>query len=815
MTRSFDIQPFLGRTVPVELVAELLAVTRDGSSVRMHCATKHYDPQHYDYYGTDCETVLKEPGPGEEATVQLDFWSEEIVRLRYAPGGRVPDHDTPMVVGEPRPDVSLELTETGRAVTIETAALRVVVLREPWQLLLYDRAGALLWATRPLDLESLRRPEEQWHPEQQRWLFYHRYAYPLGCADYGDRRHVFLSSDLRYDEHIYGFGEDFGSLDKRQTRQQLWHVEAYGNASPGSYKHVPFFLSTRGVGTFINSSNAIDVRVGDLEHTATSVTVDDAELLDLFLIYGPELKEILPRYTSITGEPSVPPKWSFGLWMSRISYNSQEQVEAVARELRDHRIPCDVIHIDTDWFEHEWECDLSFSPDKFPNPRAMTTRLREQGFHVSVWQWPNMVVGSEMYEEGRDKGYLARRLNGEVYTFPGFEADAGFIDYSNPEAVAWVQDKIQQLFEQGVSVIKADFGEGAPPDVVYHSVPGESMHNLYPLLYNRAIFEVTEDFWGEGRGVIWARSAWAGSQRYPVHWSGDGIARYEDMPCVLRSALSFGLSGFPFYSHDIGGFIGLPSPELYVRWAQFGLFSSHARAHGEPPREPWAYGEEAERIFRRYAELRYRLLPYIYTEAVESVRASIPMLRALVLEYQDDPVTFTLGDQYLFGRYILVAPIFDETNRRRVYLPAGTWIDYWNKEKLEGGRWTEVEAPLDVLPLYVQGGAILPYGPTVHYVDEVARDPLTLEIYAPAEQASYTIHDEGQPDIAVSYRCDHERMKVDVGEAPGQVKMVLFGVDVEEAKVDGQRVASERLENGGVRISFDGRQPRTLEFELR
>jgi alpha-glucosidase (family GH31 glycosyl hydrolase) len=191
------------------------------------------------------------------------------------------------------------------------------------------------------------------------------------------------------------------------------------------------------------------------------------------------------------------------------------------------------------------------------------------------------------------------------------------------------------------------------------------------------------------------------------------------------------------------------------------------------------------------------------------------MLRALVLEYQDDPVTFTLGDQYLFGRHILVAPIFDETNRRRVYLPAGTWIDYWNKEKLEGGRWIEVKAPLDVLPLYVQGGAILPYGPKVHYVDEVARDPLTLEIYAPADQASYTIHDEGRPDIVVSYRCDDDRMKVNVGEAPGQVQFVLFGVNVEEAKVDGQRVASERLENGGVRISFDGRQPRTLEFELR
>jgi alpha-D-xyloside xylohydrolase len=358
----------------------------------------------------------------------------------------------------------------------------------------------------------------------------------------------------------------------------------------------------------------------------------------------------------------------------------------VARDLRAHAIPCDVIHIDTDWYERDWECDLRFGPTKFPDPAGMISALRTQGFRVCLWQWPNMLVGSALYNEARDGGYLAKRSNGHAYTYPGFMADAGFIDYSNPAAVAWIQDKFRALFRQGAACIKADFGEGAPPDAVYHGVPRESMHNLYPLLYNQAVFAVTEEFWGEGQGIIWGRSAWAGSQRYPVHWSGDGIARYEDLPCVLRSALNFGLSGFPFYSHDIGGFSGLPSPDVYVRWAQFGLFSSHARAHGTPPREPWVYGAEAERIFRQYDNLRYRLLPYIYSEAVECGRSSLPMLRALALDFQDDPTALAIDDQYLFGPSILVAPILDERNRRAVYLPPGQWIDYWSKQTLDGGR---------------------------------------------------------------------------------------------------------------------------------
>jgi alpha-D-xyloside xylohydrolase len=806
MPSFYELPTFLPAPVPIELAAELERLTLSGNTVRMRCRTQRYEPELHNYYGTVAETVWREPTPGQPLTVQLNFCTPEVIRLRMARGEDVPDNPTPMVVGEFTAPVVLTKEESANQVTIRSDALRVVITREPWQIDLFDHAGAHIWSTRPLDLDNLRRPSHQWHPTEQRWVFYHRYAYPAGTADHGDARHAFLSFDLRYDEHIYGFGEQYGRLDKRHTRQRLWQMEGFSNATPGSYKHIPFFMSTRGYGFYINTSNAIDVRVGELEHTALSVTVDDTAAFDGYLIYGPTLQEVLPRYTAITGQPALPPKWSFGLWMGRISYDRQSQVEAIARELRDHRIPCDVIHIDTNWFAEDWQCDLRFGAEKFPDPAGMTARLREQGYRVSLWQWPNTIVTTSLFTEASSGGYLATRHNGQPYTFSGFENEAAYIDYSNPAAVAWIQEKFRALFRLGIAAIKVDFGEGASPDADHHGASAEAIHNLYPLLYNQAVFEVTEAFWGQGQGIIWARSAWAGSQRYPVHWSGDGIARYEDLTCVLRAALSFGMSGFPFYSHDIGGFVGNATGDLYARWAQLGLFSSHARAHGVPPREPWAYGEEAETIFRTYDELRYRLMPYIYSEAVECTRTSLPMLRALVLAFQDDPTTAQIEDQYLFGASLLIAPILTQDGRRRVYLPPGDWIDFWSKERLAGPSWLAVDVPLATMPMYVRAGAILPFGPLMQYVDELPLDPLTLEIYHPQESGGYVIHDANRPDIHVDYRREGGRLIVETTPAPGQIEIVIYGFPVTSAQVNGDPVAVEAGADGAGVVRFRGEE---------
>ena len=821
MTKTFEVPRFfddkrLEQALPVDFITNLVGYEHQGNAVTLVCESLKYDPKIYNFYGTKCEVTFDAGKAAERFMVRLDFCTPEIMRIRACQGDQVPDNQTPMVVNQfDGEEINLSFHETETSLIITTDAIKVHVIREPWQIVVTDLDGKRVWATKPVDIEALRRPEEQWNPPQERWLFLHRYAYPMGLQK-ADQTRAFASFDLAYDEHIYGLGEDFGRLDKRNIDRDLWIEEGFGNASPASYKQVPFYLSTKGYGLFANTSNAVTYRIGSLEHTSLSIIVHDSDLLDFYFIYGPELRDVLPRYTTITGKPGLPAFWSFGLWMGRITYNSQEQVEEVAQALRDHRIPCDVIHIDTGWYEEEWVCDLSFCSFRFEDPEGMLKKLHGQGFKISLWQLPLLVIESSLFWEAADKGFLVKRPNGKVYLSSGFLSDAGLIDYSNPEAVAWIKEKLKVLFEIGVDAIKVDFGEGAPADGVYAGMPSEAMHNLFPLLYNQAVFEATEAYYGKDNAVIWARSGWAGSQRYPVHWSGDGIGRFEDLACVLRSALSIGLSGFPFYSHDVGGFSGLPSPDLYARWIQLGAFSSHVRCHGQPPREPWEYGQETEDIFRKYMELRYRLLPYIYTEAQESVRTSLPMLRPLVLDYQDDVTASLIEDQYLFGRNLLVAPILDETGKRKVYLPQGIWIDYWDKTEIQGSCWVDVNAPLDTLPLFVKAGAILPYGPVKQFTTEKACDPLTLEIYPiKEEKIEYIIQDPDLGAIPVSYNFEDGKVVVNTEKVTGEIQIVLFGVPVAAAVLDDTEVLNLTCEDGkGCCVSYDGKHPHTIVFQL-
>jgi alpha-D-xyloside xylohydrolase len=808
---THELEPFLGAPQPVELVSRVLEHRLEGSSLILRCATERHAPLLQDYYGTRVETVFTEPVPGREATVRIDACSPDVLRLRCAPG-EVPAGDTPMVVGDVAPRAAVRVHAEEATVRLETASLTCIVHREPFALELRDRAGETILRTRPVDLEAFRRPEERWNPPEQRWLFLVRYAYPLGWTQHGDRTAAFASFELHHEEAVYGLGESFGPVDKRGTSQRLWLQETFSNSSPAAYKQCPFLLSTRGYGIFANTSNALAVNVGSRDHTATSLVVEDTTALDLFVIHGPSVREILPRYTAITGAPALPPRWSFGLWMGRITYRSQEEVERVARELRAHRIPCDVIHIDTGWFEDDYVCDLEFSRERFPDPAGMCERLRAQGFRVCLWQWPNYNVGSPLFDAGLEAGFLARRTSGHTYTFAGgYGEDAGLVDWSNPAAVEALGPRFAALFDAGVAAIKVDYGEGAPPDAVYHDVPATAMHNRYPLLYARAIWEMTERARGPEDTVLWARAAWAGSQRYPVHWSGDGVARFEDLACVLRAALSFGLSGFPFYSHDIGGFSGLPSPELYVRWAQFGLFSSHARAHGSPPREPWAYGERAERIVRAYAELRYRLLPYLYSQAIDCCARSLPMVRPLVVEFQDDPVTHGIEDQYLLGDALLVAPVLDERTRRRVYLPPGGWFDLERRERLEGRRFIDVDAPLERLPLFAREGRVLALGEVAQHTGDADLDPLRLELYGLPEVGAQTVHGAGGERVELAFDVGGDgRLAVRVDGAPGRVELAVFGLEVTGAAVEDRPVAIEREGTAGTVIALDAGQRRAL-----
>lgn len=503
---------------------------------------------------------------------------------------------------------------------------------------------------------------------------------------------------LSPNEKIFGCGESFTEFNKRGQRVVLYTDDSNGTQNITMYKPIPFYISSRGYGVFMHTSSPVTCDFGKYYSSVNTMMIGDDEL-DLFVFLGPP-KEILNEYTELTGKPAMPPLWSFGFWMSRITYFSEKDGRQVAQKLRDNRIPADVIHFDTGWFETDWRCDYQFSPSRFDDPAKMIADFKEQGFRVCLWQLPYFTPKNTLFPEIVEKGLFVRDRKGNL------PYEDAVLDFSNPDAVKWYQDKIAGLLELGVSVIKVDFGEAAPADGLYASGrTGFYEHNLYPLRYNKAVADVTEKVTGDA--VIWARSAWAGSQRYPLHWGGDAAATDGAMAATLRAGLSFGLSGFSFWSHDMGGFVKATPRDLYSRWVPFGMLTSHSRSHGNPPKEPWEYGEEFMTMFRKAAEMRYRLMPYIYTQARDCSLRGLPMLRAMLVEYPDDPGSWLVDDQYLFGSDLLVAPLLENGISRTVYLPGGKWIDYQTGRAYAPG-WHDIETGELPIVVLVRDGAAIP-----------------------------------------------------------------------------------------------------------
>ncbi|MDX1416737.1 MAG: glycoside hydrolase family 31 protein, partial [Candidatus Promineifilaceae bacterium] len=571
MTHAFDLDAFVkNHDHPLQLVTHITDVQPDERGVTIHAGTKRYRRHFHDRYGTMAELAVEE-GLGASATMRLEFCTPEILRFRFSPHAveTLPANETPMVVEDFAQDSFPVAVESGQtSFTLRSEALQVTMQRDPWQLFIVDYTGSSLFETIPAAV--FQQPPTGTSTVSgapsltDAWPWFFRGVYPLGFVEHPHTGMIqcFESFESRHDEHYYGFGEKYSDLDKRGQSIALWPDNATGNTSPLSYKNIPFFHSSRGYGIFINSAFPIQYHMGDQHHARCSMHVQEG-LLDYYFIYGPSYKEILPRYTRITGRPEIPPLWSFGLWMSRMSYRTQEEVEHVAQELRRREIPCDVIHIDTDWYKTPWVSDLRFAEDRFPNPQQMIAGLRELGFRLTLWQLPYIGTASVLYDEGARLGYFAQDDEGHPYHINGFFGPTAVIDYSNPEAVDWIQKEFERLFDMGVAAIKTDFGEGAPTAAQYHAVPGLAMRNLYPLLYNKAVFEVTRKSTGEG--IVWGRSTYAGSQRFPVHWGGDPAALWVDLGQIWHGGLGLGLSGLPFWSVDIGGFAGQPSPELFIR----------------------------------------------------------------------------------------------------------------------------------------------------------------------------------------------------------------------------------------------------------
>ena len=479
-------------------------------------------------------------------------------------------------------------------------------------------------------------------------------------------------------------------------------------------------MSSRGYGVFMHHSTPITVDFGKYFGSANEMYIGDDEA-DLFFFIG-EPKDILDEYTNLTGKAAMPPLWSFGFWMSRITYFSEKEGREVAKNLRKYKIPTDVIHFDTGWFDIDWRNNYEFAKKRFEDPVKMMADMKEDGFHVCLWQLPYFTPKNTLFNEIIDKNLVVRDRKGNL------PYEDAVLDFSNPETVSWYQAKLKHLFDQGVSVFKVDFGEAAPAEGIYHSGrTGFYEHNLYPLRYNKAVAEITQK--EKGYTLIWARSTWAGSQRYPLHWGGDAETSNGAMSSELRGGLSLGLSGFSFWSHDVGGFVTKSPENLYNRWTPFGMLTSHVRSHGEPPTEPWLYSKEFLDSFRRADNMRYELMPYIYAQAKESSEKGLPMLRALFVEFPQDKGSWLVDNEYLFGSSMLVAPLFEDVKSRDVYLPEGTWIDYQTKKVYQGG-WHHIEAGTIPIVVLVKNGTAIPHIGLAQSTKDMDWSKLTLKVFA-------------------------------------------------------------------------------------
>lgn len=552
-------------------------------------------------------------------------------------------------------------------------------------------------------------------------------------------------------ERIYGCGESFTSLNKVGQKVNLSVTDPQGPETGGEYKPVPFYFSNRGYGVFMNTSAPVTADFGASYIGAQRLFLGD-ETMDFFIFFG-EPKDILDAYTDVTGKSPMLPLWTFGTWMSRISYFSQKEGLEVAKQLRSHKIPSDVIHFDTGWFGVDWQCDYEFSKERFPDPDGMLNTLKSEGFHACLWQLPYFTPKNRYYNEIVSNGLAVRNGNG---TLPYEDA---VLDLTNPKTVEWYQDKISGLIKKGVSVIKCDFGEAAPYNGIYsNGRTGFYEHNLYPLRYNKALFEGIAKAEGVAdpgsdetisngvSPVIWARSAWAGSQRYPLHWGGDAATNEIGSTGLLgdlRGGLSLGLSGFTFWSHDMGGFVTKSPEDLYRRWLPFGFLSSHTRAHGAPPTEPWLISESFTDAFRDCAEMKYKLMPYVFAQAKQSTEKGLPMVRALFVEFPHDAGAWLTEDEYMFGSQILVAPLLESGNSRTVYLPKGKWIDYQTNKVYDGGYQTlsvpqqsELVTGISKNPIpciiLVRDGSLIPTVPVAQNTAEIDWSKISYTPYKAA-----------------------------------------------------------------------------------
>ncbi len=604
----------------------------------------------------------------------------------------------------------------------------------------------------------------------------------------GEGSYIHEQLGLGVGEYVYGLGERFAAFVKNGQTVDIWNRDG-GTGSDQAYKNVPFYLTNRGYAVFVNHPGDVSFEVATEKVSRVQFSVA-GETLEYLVIYGPTPREALQKYTALTGLPALPPAWSFGLWLttSFTTPYDEQTVTSFIQGMADHDLPLHVFHFDCFWMREFHWCDFQWDPRTFPDPAAMLSRLKERGLKICVWINPYIAHRSVLFAEGKNKGFLLKRRDGSVWQTDQWQAGMGIVDFTNPTAVQWFAGHLQELARMGVDSFKTDFGERIPTEDVqwFDGSCPERMHNYYPYLYNKTVFEALAEVRGRSEAVLFARSATAGCQQFPVHWGGDCYSSFESMAESLRGGLSLCLSGFGFWSHDIGGFEGTPPSDVYKRWIAFGMLSSHSRLHGSSSyRVPWLFDEEAVEVLRTFTRLKCKLMPTLYGAAVEAAATGMPVMRAMLLEFPDDISCQTADRQYMLGSSLLAAPVFTESGEVDFYLPEGKWTHLLTGHEREGPGWVKETHGFLSLPLYVRPNSLLATGSRHDTPDYEFAENVLLEAFALQEGAGTGIvvpDRTGQPALTAQLTKEGSEVIIRVETHCRGWQVLLHGVQAARAE---------------------------------
>ncbi|HWL17083.1 MAG TPA: alpha-xylosidase [Opitutus sp.] len=692
---------------------------------------------------------------GPLLTITLSSPLPDVIRVRieHYVGGKAKGPQIPLEVGG---DADVTIDDGADAATLRSGGLTARVAKPGWDLS-FEHEGHVL-------------TRSGW-----RGIGY------VQDADGGNHVHEQLA--LGVGECVYGLGERFTAFVKNGQVVECTNKDG-GTASDQAYKNVPFYLTNRGYGVLVNEAGPVSFEVGSEKTTRVQFSIE-GESLEYFVIAGPAPKDVLRKLTALTGRPALPPAWSFGLWLSTSFTTNYDEatVTSFIEGMKQRELPLHVFHFDCFWMrEFDW-CNFEWDPAVFPDPVGMLKRLHERGLRISLWINSYISQRSRLFAEAAEKGYFIKRTDGSVWQTDLWQPGMAIVDFTNLAAREWFAGHITRLLDMGVDTIKTDFGERIPTEgVVYHDGSDPvKMHNLYSVIYNETVFRAIEAKRGRGEAVLFARSAYASGQKFPVHWGGDCWSTLESMAESLRGGLSLSLSGFGFWSHDIGGFEGTAPAYIYKRWAAFGLLSSHSRLHGSSSyRVPWAYDDEACDVVRFFTKLKCRLMPYLWGAAVEAHREGVPVMRAMVLEFPGDPACDTVDRQYMFGGSLLVAPVFTESGHVDYYLPAGEWTHLLTGEVRQGACWHRETYGFLGLPLFVRPGTVIPWGEQEDRPDYELAEGVIFRIYGLADGGEATCEipaADGGPGVRLVARRHGAQVVAELsGPVPTRWQIQLAGV---------------------------------------